>query len=160
MDKIYGATQSQDGLYKIGRSKWELIYGYGKDSEDAEVGYNFRQRFTYLPDKEEIRRILTEQINANTNETILNGLVWQGTPVYLSMESQANIMRIALLGTAYPLNLKLGESADGVPQYYNFSSADEFSEFAHAVSEHITNAVQSGYAEKDKLDDVISCFSI
>ena len=38
MKKIYGATERQEGLYKIGRNKRELIYGFGKDSEEAETG--------------------------------------------------------------------------------------------------------------------------
>lgn len=32
MEKRYGAVGRQDGLYKIGRNKWELIYGFGKDN--------------------------------------------------------------------------------------------------------------------------------
>ena len=58
MNKIYGATERQDGLYKIGRNKWELIYGFGKDSEDEEVGYNYRERFDYKPAADEIKAVV------------------------------------------------------------------------------------------------------
>ena len=46
LEKIYGATARQDGLYKIGRNKYELIYGYGVDGEN---GYNWRRRYRNLP---------------------------------------------------------------------------------------------------------------
>lgn len=38
MEKVYGSPVRQDGLYKVGRNKWELIYGFGKDDETAESG--------------------------------------------------------------------------------------------------------------------------
>lgn len=36
MDKIYGASIRQDGLQKVGRNRWDLFYGFGKD--DLRVG--------------------------------------------------------------------------------------------------------------------------
>ena len=57
MKKIYGATERQDGLYKIGRNKWELIYGFGKDSEKAETGYNYRERYSHKPTPDEVKAV-------------------------------------------------------------------------------------------------------
>lgn len=73
MDKRYGASQRNDCLMRIGRNKWELIYGYGSDGN---MGWNWRKRFPYKPTFDEIKSIVTEQINANTEEiyaAVLNG---------------------------------------------------------------------------------------
>ena len=40
-DKIFGATERQDGLYKIGRSKYDARFGFGKD-EKTGAGYDYR----------------------------------------------------------------------------------------------------------------------
>ena len=45
MEKVYGSPKRQDGLYKVGRNKYEIIYGFGKDSDTDETGWNYRQRF-------------------------------------------------------------------------------------------------------------------
>lgn len=36
MEKVYGATSAQNGLYHIGRNKWEVIYGFGKDNQESD----------------------------------------------------------------------------------------------------------------------------
>ena len=38
MEKIYGSPIRQDGLMKVGRNRWDLFYGFGKD-DDNEVGW-------------------------------------------------------------------------------------------------------------------------
>ena len=87
LEKIYGATARQDGLYKIGRNKYELIYGYGVDGEN---GYNWRRRYRNLPTVEELKTDIEDTINALTDEKILNGFSWNGKNVYLSSENQFN----------------------------------------------------------------------
>jgi hypothetical protein len=159
MNKVYGAEARQDGLYSIGRNKWELIYGFGKDSEDAGTGYNYRQRFTYKPTLAEIKETIKATINEATSERILSGFVWNDISVWLSMEQQSNFNQIALGSVDYPLTLKLGESADGMPLYNTFNSAEEFSDFHGAVTKHILGAIQSGYEEKDALDKDMSVFT-
>ena len=55
MEKVYGSPVRQDGLYKIGRNKWELIYGFGKDNEADSTGWNWRKRYARRPSLEEIK---------------------------------------------------------------------------------------------------------
>jgi hypothetical protein len=160
MNKIYGATERQDGLYLIGRNKWELIYGFGKDDETAETGYNYRQRFTRKPTLDEIKEILKTTINEATAAKIQSGFVWNGIIVWLSTEQQSNFNQIALGGVDYPLTLKLGEKSDGSPSYFTFNSSDEFDEFRKAVTNFILKAVTEGYAEKDALDNDMSAFNV
>jgi hypothetical protein len=158
MDKIYGATARQDGLYKIGRNKWELIYGYGKDNDSAETGYNYRQRFTMKPSLDEIKEIIKATINEATSARIQSGFVWNDINVWLSTEQQSNFSQIALGGVDYPLTLKLGEAEDGSPLYHTFNSSDEFEGFRKEVTNFILKAVTEGYAEKDALDADMSAY--
>ena len=74
LEKIYGATARQDGLYKIGRNKYELIYGYGVDGEN---GYNWRRRYRNLPTVEELKTDIEDTVNALTDEKILKGFSWK-----------------------------------------------------------------------------------
>ena len=83
MEKIYGAKERQDGLYSIGRNKWELFYGFGKDNPDDESGYNWRQKFKQKPNLADIRAIIKETINNETDHKIIEGFVWKGMPVWL-----------------------------------------------------------------------------
>ena len=114
MKKIYGAQERQDGLYRIGRNKWEIIFGFGKDSEDETTGYNYRKRFNHLPTLDEIKAVIFKQVNEDTDRAIEYGLTWNGLPVHLDNETQGNIVgMLALLPVAgdsmFPKTFKVGE---------------------------------------------------
>jgi len=152
MEKIYGATAAQDGLYKIGRSKYELIYGYGKDSDEQEFGWNYRQRFTYQPSLDEIKKIIFDQIDAETDEKILNGFVYDGISVVLSAETQFNflgtLMNIQGGGVEFPKTFKLGETEDGTPLFHDFVDAAEFVTFCGLATKHKEACYSEGWAQK------------
>ena len=151
MQKIYGATARQDGLYKIGRSKWELIYGFGTDGDNN--GYNWRKRFDHQPTIDEIKSAVISTINAATEEKILTGFKWDGLPVWLSTENQINYLNIARdAGVVYPLCLKLGEDAEGLPQYRTFDTAADFDKFNTAATAHVRACITAGWQEKDSVD--------
>lgn len=157
MEKIYGATGRQDGLYKIGRNKWELIFGFGKDSEQEQTGWNYRQRFSSRPSLDEIKAIISAQIDADTDENILHGFVWNGLPVKLDTENQTNILGILVnlpLGgdSLFPMTFKLGDHADGTPAFHEFANAQEFAEFAKQATAHKQNAYAKGWTEKSSID--------
>ena len=92
MDKIYGASIRQDGLQKVGRNRWDLFYGFGKD-EDNEMGYNWRTSFDHQPTIEEVKETITAQISTNTQKAIIEGYKWKEHLVWLSSENQANYTR-------------------------------------------------------------------
>jgi hypothetical protein len=158
MDKIYGATGRQDGLDRIGQNKYELFYGFGKDNESAETGYNYRQRFSYKPSLEEIKETIKATINEATAAKIQSGFVWEGINVWLSMEQQANFNMIASSGIIFPVTLKLGEDANGEPRYYEFESVEEFNEFRLQVTDFILKTLKEGYEEKDALEKDMSAY--
>lgn len=153
MEKIYGATGREDGLFRIGRNKWELIYGYGTDGER---GWNWRQRWKgRKPTAEETRAAITEHVNKEVDAKILGGMTWDGQTVWLSMENQMNYKTAYDLamqsgGQNLPVTFKLG-TEEG-PVYKTFDSVAELGRFYKAVAGHIQNALEAGWKEKDGID--------
>lgn len=157
MEKIYGATERQDGLYSIGRNKWELFYGFVKDNPGDETGYNWRQKFRYKPSVEEIRTIIKETINKETDRRILEGFVWKDMPVWLSSENQFNYkaaydLAVQTGGATLPVRFKFG--TDEAPVYYTFESIEDFSNFYTLAMVHINTVLNEGWAEKDLADSM------
>lgn len=157
MEKIYGATERQDGLYKIGRNKWELFYGFGKDNPDDETGYNWRQKFKQKPGLADIRAIIKETINNETDRKILEGFVWKGMPVWLSTENQFNYkaaydLAVQTNGATLPVRFKFG--TDAAPVYYTFETLDDFSNFYTQAMGHINTVLNEGWEEKDLVDSI------
>lgn len=157
MEKIYGAKERQDGLYSIGRNKWELFYGFGKDNPDDESGYNWRQKFKQKPSLADIRAIIKETINNETDRKILEGFVWKGMPVWLSTENQFNYkaaydLAVQTNGATLPVRFKFG--TDAVPVYYNFESLEDFADFYTQAMVHINTVLNEGWAEKDLADSM------
>lgn len=157
MEKIYGAKERQDGLYSIGRNKWELFYGFGKDNPDDESGYNWRQKFKQKPSLADIRAIIKETINNETDHKIIEGFVWKGMPVWLSTENQFNYkaaydLAVQTNGATLPVRFKFG--TDAVPVYYNFESLEDFADFYTQAMVHINTVLNEGWAEKDLADSM------
>lgn len=150
MDKIYGAGARQDSLEQTGRKKWCLIYGFGKDDDTQESGWNYRKTYDHKPSLEEVKSDILSQINANTDEKILDGMVWNGQKVWLSAENQRTFMMMG--AAAYPLTLKIGESEDGSGNYRTFDTAEEMAAFSSAIAKHIQDCLTAGYEEKDNID--------
>lgn len=151
MNKIYGATVRQDGLVQIGRSKWELFYGYGTENGS---GYNWRQMYRHNPTKAEIKEAIEEVINEQVQETILSGLEYENNLVWLSAENQRNYTAHAtqLLNdeTILPITEKLG--TDAAPVLVEFKTKAEYMTFYNAVSEHISSTINAGWKEKINID--------
>lgn len=137
---------------RIGRHKWELIYGYGSDGI---TGWNWRKRFDHLPQIEEIKETIIEQVNRNTDEKILKGLIWKDLSIWLSSENQFNYkaaydLAVQTQGQSLPVTFKLG--TDDEPNYYEFNTLDDLQDFFVATINHIQNAISEGWIEKDTID--------
>lgn len=153
MEKIYGTKQRQDGLIHIGRTKWVLFYGFGKDDEASESGWEYRHTFDHNPTLSEVKELIISTINTATQEKIVNGFIWNEKPIYLSAENQLNFAAIERSGNIpYPLTLKINEQEDGTPIYQTFENASDFVAFSQAASLYVIETVQSGWVEKDNVD--------
>lgn len=72
------------------------------------------QAFDHKPVKEELTKLITDEINARTNRKIIEGLTWNDMPVWLSTENQLNFksvydMAVQAAGASLPVEFKLGE---------------------------------------------------
>ena len=152
MEKRYGATDRHDRLMKIGRNKWELIYGYGTDGVS---GWTYRERFTRKPTPDEIKEIIIAQINRNVEEKILCGLVWKDMPIWLSTENQFNYkaaydLAVQTGGQSLPVKFKFG--TDEQPVYHTFTTLDDLQEFYMTSLAFVQQVLDEGWQEKDNLD--------
>lgn len=158
MEKRYGATERNDRLMKIGRNKWELIYGYGTDGVS---GWTYRERFTRKPTMEEIKEIIIAQINRNVEEKILCGLVWKEMPIWLSTENQFNYkaaydLAVQTSGQSLPVKFKFGTVE--APVYHTFTTLEELQEFYMTSLAFVQQVLDDGWQEKDTLD--LSVFTL
>lgn len=156
MRKIYGAKERQDGLYRIGRKKWQLIFGFFKDSEDDESGYNYRETFDHKPSTEEIVKVIKEQVNADVDAKILTGFVWRDMPVWLSTENQFNYkaaydVAIQTNGASLPKKFKFG--TDDKPEYFVFDTLEVFSDFYLKAMAFVDSTLGDGWDLKDSIVD-------
>lgn len=140
MLKIYGATAAQNGLYKIGRKKWEVIYGFSKDSEDADTGYNYRQRYDHRPSLEEIKADIVAEIKNESENRLKYGIKWNGFTVEYSETLKTDLIGI-LVGLqggimTFPQKINLGSNADGTPNTYTFNTLEELAGLAAIVGNH------------------------
>lgn len=152
MEKRYGATERNDCLMQIGRSKWELIYGFDTDGVS---GWTYRQRFTHKPTLDEIKETIIAQINKNIDEKILCGLTWKDTPIWLSTENQFNYkaaydLAVQTAGASLPVTFKFG--TDDEPVYHTFENLDELQEFYTSVITHVQQTLADGWKEKDNIN--------
>ncbi|MCH4241683.1 MAG: hypothetical protein LKF81_07240 [Prevotella sp.] len=151
-DKIYGATQRQDGLTKIGRNKYEAIYGFGKDTMG---NYNWREMFTKKPSVDTIRESIYQVINDAVSEKILSGMTYNGNQVWLSAENQRNYQIAAFRlkagdETILPVKVKMG--TDASPVITEFATTADYLKFFNGISDHISDTVNAGWIEKTSVD--------
>ncbi len=153
-DKIFGATERQDGLYKIGRSKYEARFGFGKD-EKTGVGYDYRKQYKYKPEVDELKDEIFELVNEEVDKTILSGYEYDGKMVWLSTENQFNYkaaydLAVQTGGASLPVTLKLGTLEK--PEYVTFEDVETFSAFYIGAIKFIQKVLEEGWNEKDKVD--------
>ncbi len=153
MEKIYGTKGRQDCLMRVGQSKWILFYGFWKDDDASDTGWEFRHTFDHKPLLPEIKELVISAINSLTDDKIVNGFVWNNQPVYLSVENQLNYAAIERCKDIhFPLVLKINEQVDGTPIYQTFENAEDYYAFSQAIALYITETLQNGWNEKDNVD--------
>ncbi|MBO5592515.1 MAG: hypothetical protein J5913_06090 [Prevotella sp.] len=148
MEKIYGGNERQDALIKVGKSYY-LYYGFGRDSEEAEHGYNYRHKFDHKPTPDEIKEQVLAAIDMDTRERVTNGFSYEGYKVNLSVENQVNYSMFKNMGR-YPVLIKV-EDADGNDVALSLTK-EEYSAFYTGVQNHIKTCMQNCWNEKTSLD--------
>ena len=154
--KVYGATERNDNLTRIGRKNWLLVYGFFKDN-DTDNGGNYRKNYDHKPSADELRSDIETLINQETDNAILNGFVWNEKSVYLSTENQINFkaaydLAVQSNGSTLPVKFKLGEDVDGFPVYHTFQDLSSFTDFYTKAFAYISQCLNEGWKEKDNVD--------
>lgn len=154
--KCYGATERHDELVRINAREYLLIFGYGHNEEN-DSGYTMRKYYDHEPTTAELKADIDALVNAQTDDSILNGFEWNGIRVWLSTENQFNFkaaydMAVQSGGASLPVTFKLGENASGEPIYHTFSQLDDFTDFITRAMSHVIAALNEGWREKDSID--------
>lgn len=167
MNKINGLA-SEFALVKEEGSRTVISYGFeaeqgGEKATWYEVYFPKKQG---KPNLEAVKKAVIADINAQTDEKILNGFPWailhgehagETVSVWLSEENQRNFseaQRVAVMtdGANLPLQVKVSEGADGMPVYDSFETIQEITNFYLAGVQFINATLQAGWAEKDAID--------
>lgn len=132
----------------------------GVEEEDKNFASWEQEVFTRKPELEEIKEMIINYYDGKTKNKILTGFAWEGkngeivTP-YLSNENQFNYkagydLAYQTSGASLPFRLKYGNVTE--PQYYDFTTIQEFSDFYSKCIEHINSCLQEGWNAKDAID--------
>lgn len=152
-----GGTQRQDQVVRLSDNNYLLVFGYGKENEDDEQGYNWRKYYDHKPTEAELKEDITALIDSCTDGRILTGFQWNGNNVYLSQENQMNFkaaydLAVQTQGATLPIKFKLGEDADCNPLYHTFEELAEFTDFYTKAVAYIVTVLNEGWDEKDSID--------
>lgn len=157
MNKVSGQL-NDFSLYRDDNSRIAIGYGLTQVSETMYEWYEvyFYKRKDGVPTFKRVKEVIEKDINDQTDEKILNGLVWNDMPVYLSKENQFNFKSafdraVQTNGANLPVKFKLGEQ-DGEPVYHTFTELSELTDFYDAASLHILTCLNEGWARKDGID--------
>ena len=119
-----------------------------------------------LPTLDKVKEAIIADINARTDERILNGFPWtvlrgdhQGetVSVWLSNENQRNFseaQRVAGMtnGQNLPLQVKVAETDEKEPIYDTFETVQEITTFYLNGVGFIDECLKDGWTEKDGID--------
>lgn len=158
MNKTFGIISDYATVRKdISR----IIISYDLQTVD-EVHYTWNEIYFYKKQTpnlslEQVKEAVVRDINAQTDEKIQFGFVWNGKPVWLSSENQFNFkaaydLAIQTQGQSLPIKFKLGEDKEGKPIYHIFEEITEFTDFYTKALTFINQCLNEGWKLKDSID--------
>jgi len=135
----YECHPLEDGIHAL----WYEIYFYKKPHPVVTL--------------DDIKEAILSDINAQTDEKILTGFVWEEKPVWLSSENQFNFkaaydLAVQTKGKSLPVKFKMGENADGEPVYHTFETIEEFTDFYTKAITYINKCLNEGWEMKDNIN--------
>lgn len=134
------------------RNVWKVRW----DFTATENGFSFEEKsFNRKPSIEQIKDLIYEWYNKQTDEKILSGFVWKGMKIWLSSENQFNYkaafdLAMQTAGQSLPVKFKFGTPAE--PIYYIFDSLAELTDFYTGAMRYINNTLDEGWSKKDNIN--------
>lgn len=169
MNKVYG----EKGIYapiRKDENRTIACYGYIEEEDGINatwyeiVFYNFKTPHLNF---QMVKNAIVADINAQTDEKILNGYEWtilhgndagKTVKVWLSAENQNNFKAFhdavkEYPGIdAFPVTFKIAEDENGDPVYETFMSMSELSQFYLGSISYIKQTISKGWERKDSID--------
>lgn len=157
MNKIYGNVVDYKIVYQD-RARVVVCYGMQPEADGVHATwyecqwYKKQHRVVTIDDA---KTAIIDSINTNTDTQIREGHVWNDKQVWLSSENQFNYkaaydLAVQSYGASLPVTFKFG--TDEAPEYHEFTSLDELSEFYLGCVKHINDTLEKGWVLKDTLD--------
>lgn len=123
--------------------------------QDGDNGYAYCEEIlNQKPTLTEVKDIIFDWVNSETDKTILSGYVWHDMPVWLSTENQFNYkaaydLAIQTGGESLPVTFKFGTTEE--PVYYEFTTKDELNDFYSGAMSFINSTLYDGWQRKDSM---------
>ena len=135
------------------KNKWRVRWDVQK--KDDMTAFYMEEEFDHKPTAEEIRGMVTEWSNNQTNAAILSGFTYEDAPVWLSQENQFNYQSAYSLavqtgGATLPVTFKFG--TDSEPVYKTFNTVESLEDFYTKAVRHILDTIAEGWKRKDDFD--------
>ena len=164
MNKVFGLISEFAPVRTEGT---RIVISYGMEAIDEEKATWIE---VYMPKKmnpvitiEDVKRVIIADIDAQTDEKILNGFKWEDNDgiernVWLTMENQRNYSEAQRLADKAgsknhePATFKIGEDEEHRACYRTFETLAELNEFYIAAFNYIKQTLAEGWAIKDSLD--------
>ena len=132
------------------KNRWRIRWDV-QEREDGSATY-MEEEFNHKPTDDEIKQTVIGWINAQTDEAILSGFVWNDMPVWLSGENQFNYkaahdLAVQTAGATLPVKFKFG--TDDVPCYHTFQTVEELTDFYIQSIQYVQNLLDEGWDRKD-----------
>ena len=134
------------------KGTWRVHWGKTTDEEGT---YYFGYDFDHKPSLDEVKKVIADWCNEQTQTKITSEFVWEGNSVWLSTENQLNYTM------AYNMSVKQGENYSPImlkfgseenPTYHTFSTSEELADFYFKVTEFIQKTLNDGWLMKDSID--------
>lgn len=137
------------------RNRWRIRWDFSKKNDSEDVYTFCEEDFDHKPSVEEIRNVIVGYYNQQIDYRIIQGFVWNGSPVWLSSENQFNYkaaydLAVQLNGSNLPVVFKFG--TDENPDYIEFTTVDDLAAFYKAAVSFVNTTLQEGWKVKDNVD--------
>lgn len=148
MNKVNGKQSSFAPIREDG-SRITICYGLKKIGDDLYEWYEI-----YISKKQisqltfaDVKAAIIADINERITSDIIGGFVWEGKPVWFSLENQINFSQATT-----PVTLKIGEEEDGTPVYHQFDTKASLKAFNDDCLAWKNECLNVGRAEKEGID--------
>lgn len=134
---------------------WDYQPIVDKNGIETSNGKWQMETFKTIPSIDKIKETILSYYNSKIDEKILSGMKWNGMLVWLSSENQFNYkaaydIAVQTNGANLPVVFKFGQTNE--PQYYEFKTIEELSDFYLKSVAYIQNTLVNGWKEKDAIE--------